>query len=107
MAFIDTPMPSAVVGSSFEVAGWAFKDGVGLREVEVLLDGQVVAQARYGEANAGVADFWKISADPNHPRVYFRARVDGAKAGGRWLGLRLHGADGSVEDWAGQGVEVR
>ena len=107
MAFIDTPTPSAVVGPSFEVAGWAFKDGVGLRAVEVLLDGQVVAQARYGEANAGVADFWKISTDPNHPRVYFRARIEGAKAGGRWLGLRLHGVDGSVEDWAEQKIEVR
>jgi 4-amino-4-deoxy-L-arabinose transferase-like glycosyltransferase len=107
MAFIDTPTPSAEVGSSFLVAGWAFKDGVGLRAVEVLLDGRVVAQARYGEANAGVADFWKISTDPNHPRVYFRARIEGAKAGGRWLGLRLHGADGSVEDWVEQRVGVR
>jgi 4-amino-4-deoxy-L-arabinose transferase-like glycosyltransferase len=107
MAFIDTPTPSAEVGSSFLVAGWAFKDGVGLRAVEVLLDGRVVAQARYGEANAGVADFWKISTDPNHPRVYFRARIEGAKAGGRWLGLRLHGADGSVEDWVAQRVGVR
>ena len=106
MAFIDTPTPSAVVGTSFEIAGWAFKDGVGLRAVEVLLDGRVVAQARYGEANAGVADFWKISTDPNHPRVYFRGRVEGASAGAHWLGLRLHGADGSVEDWSEQKIEV-
>ena len=67
----------------------------------------MAAQARYGEANAGVADFWKNSTDPNHPQVYFRARVEGAPAGTHWLGLRLHGADGSVEDWPEQRIEVR
>jgi len=54
-----------------------------------------------------VADFWKISTDPNHPRVYFRAQVEGASPGARWLGLRLYGADGSVEDWPEQKIEVR
>jgi hypothetical protein len=39
--------------------------------------------------------------------VYFRARVEGAPTGKHWLGLRLHGADGSVEDWPEQEVEVR
>ena len=107
LAFIDAPTPSAVVANGFEVAGWAFKDGVGLRAVEILLDGRVAAQARYGEANAGVADFWKISADPNHPNVYFRARIEGVAPGEHWLGLRLHGADGSVEDWSAQKIELR
>ncbi|QIL21000.1 glycosyltransferase family 39 protein [Thermomonas sp. HDW16] len=107
LAFIDTPTPSAVVTGAFDIAGWAFKDGVGLRAVDVLLDGRVVAQARYGEANTGVADFWKLSTDPNHPNVYFRARVEGASPGEHWLGLRLRGADGSVEDWPEQKIEVR
>jgi hypothetical protein len=107
MAFIDAPAPSATVGRRFEVAGWAFKDGVGLRAVDVLLDGRIVAHARYGEANAGVADFWKTSTDPRHPHVYLRARIDAAAPGVHWLGLRLHGADGSVEDWAEQQVNVR
>ncbi|RZA17458.1 MAG: glycosyltransferase family 39 protein [Lysobacteraceae bacterium] len=107
LAFIDAPSPSAEVATSFDVAGWAFKDGIGLRGVEILLDGRVVARARYGEANTGVAWFWKTSTDPNHPRVYFRARIEGASAGTRWLGLRLHGADGSVEDWSEQKILVR
>jgi hypothetical protein len=107
MAFLDAPSPGAVVGPSFDVAGWAFKDGVGLRNVEVLLDGRVAAQARYGEANPGVAAFWEISTDPNHPDVYFRARIDGATPGTHWLGLRLHGADGSIEDWSERKIVVR
>jgi hypothetical protein len=28
-------------------------------------------------------------------------------AGRQWLGLRLHGRDGSVEDWAEQPIEIR
>jgi len=107
MAFVDAPAPSAEVGPSFEVAGWAFKDGVGLRGVDVLLDGQVATSARYGEANAGVADFWKASTDPNHPDVYFRARIEDARPGVHWLGLRLHGMDGSLEDWPEQRLLVR
>ena len=107
MAFIDAPAQSTVVAPSFEVAGWAFKDGVGLRAVDVLLDGRVHARAAYGEPNTGVADFWKISTDPRHPNVYFRARIDGVTPGAHWLGLRLHGADGSIEDWPEQRIQVR
>jgi len=107
MAFIDAPAQSATVGRSFDVAGWAFKDGVGLRAVEVLVDGRVASRATYGEANRGIAGYWKISTDPHHPNVYFRARVEGAAPGTHWLGLRLHGVDGSVEDWAEQKFDVR
>ena len=107
LAYVDAPVPGAVTGAAFEVAGWAFKDGVGLDKVEVLLDGRVAAQARYGEAKPGIAAFWRISTDPNHPNVYFRARVEAVSPGVHWLGLRLHGADGSVEDWSEQRIIVR
>ena len=107
LAFLDAPAASSTVAPSFEVTGWAFKDGVGLRRVEVLLDGLVVAEANYGAAKPDVAGFWKISTDPNQPGVGFQASVSGAAPGTHWLGLRLHGADGSVEDWSEQRIKVR
>ena len=107
LAFVDAPASSATVSRSFEVTGWAFKDGVGLTSIEILLDGQVVASADYGAAKPDVAGFWKISNDPSQPNVGFRARITGAAPGGHWLGLRLHGTDGSVEDWAEQRITVR
>lgn len=114
MAWIDTPAAGNKVGRSFEVAGWAFKDGVGLQRVEVMLDGRVVAQAEYGAELPGVRDYWKLadgqrSNDPQHPKVGFRAQVslDAEAPGRHWLGLRLHGRDGSIEDWAEQPIEVR
>lgn len=107
LAFVDTPSQGARVARTFEVAGWAFKDGVGLRGVELLLDGRPVAAARYGDAKPGVAGFWKISSDPGQPRVGFHGRIAGVAPGRHWLGLRLHGHDGSVEDWSEQVIEVR
>jgi 4-amino-4-deoxy-L-arabinose transferase-like glycosyltransferase len=110
MAWIDVPAAGARVGRRFEASGWAFKDGVGLERVEVTLDGRVVAQAEYGLDSPGTAEYWQVSTDPNHPGVGWRAQVD---LGGHvpvgtiaWLGLRLHGADGSIEDWPEQPVRV-
>ncbi|TMN24850.1 glycosyltransferase family 39 protein [Pseudoxanthomonas sp. X-1] len=109
MAWIDTPVGGADVPRVFDLAGWAFKDGVGLEAVEVLIDGRVVARAHYGLPAPGVATYWKISNDPRHPDVGFRARVDasGLAPGQHWLGLRLHGRDGSVEDWSEQPIRLR
>lgn len=108
MAWIDVPAIGAKVGRRFEVAGWAFKDGVGLASVEVTIDGHEVARAEYGIEMPLVASFWKISTDPQQPRVGFRASVDaGALAPGRhWLGLRLHGRDGSTETWREQPITL-
>lgn len=108
MAWIDQPLSDDRVDAAFDVVGWAFKDGVGLDGVEVLLDGIPVARATYGIDNAGAKRFWPISNDPHHPYVGFRAHVDASaiKSGRHWLGLRLHGSDGSVEAWSEQPVVI-
>ena len=110
MAWIDRPESGGDVGRSFAVEGWAFKEGTGLERVEVLLDGVPVAEADYGLPAPHVASYWRISEDPNHPDVGFRAGVEldaGVEAGRHWLGLRLHGSDGSVEDWPEQPIRLR
>ncbi|MBN6111309.1 ArnT family glycosyltransferase [Xanthomonas bonasiae] len=108
MAWFNAPEVGDKVAPHFAVSGWAFKDGVGIARVEVLLDGKVAAQARYGE-NYDITAFWKISTDPGHPNVGFRAELDasGLAPGTHWLGLRLHGRDGSVEEWWEQPIELR
>ncbi len=114
MAWIDLPETGADVARRFRVEGWAFKDGVGLSRVEVLVDGEVVTAAEYGLPRPDVGGFWREwrdggSTDPQHPQVGFRAEVDlGARAPGTHrIGLRLHGRDGSVEDWPEQTVVLR
>ncbi|KAF1687510.1 hypothetical protein B1992_02250 [Pseudoxanthomonas broegbernensis] len=107
MAWIDAPARRQAVPLRFEVNGWAFKDGPGLSRVEITLDGAVVAEAEYG-FRFPVDAYFPQSTDPNQPHVGFRALVDvpASQAGRRWLGLRLHGADGSVEEWPEQPVDV-
>lgn len=109
MAWIDQPVAGAAVPRTFQVSGWAFKDGVGIDRVEVTIDGKVVARARYGLPNPGASAYWRISTDPNHPGVGFSAQVDASSLppGRHWLGLRLHGSDGSVEPWSEQPVDLR
>jgi 4-amino-4-deoxy-L-arabinose transferase-like glycosyltransferase len=108
LAWIDVPAAAARVGDRFEVEGWAFKDGVGIDRVEILLDGRVVADANYGLPAPKVAEFWQVSTDPQHPDVGFRAEVDarGLAPGRYWLGLRLHGRDGSIEEWSEQPLRI-
>jgi 4-amino-4-deoxy-L-arabinose transferase-like glycosyltransferase len=109
MAWFDEPAPGARVGRSFDVAGWAFKDGVGIAGVEVTVDGKVVARADYGSPRTYVADYWKISTDAAHPDVGFDANVmlpADVAPGVHWLGLVLHGKDGSREPWPQQRIIV-
>ena len=108
LAYVDAPASGATVAPVFDVRGWAIKDGVGISKVVVTLDGVEMATADYGTANPGVGRTWPTSTDPNHPDVGFRALVDasGLAPGTHWLGLTLHGADGSVETWAEQPVMI-
>ncbi|MET0289834.1 MAG: glycosyltransferase family 39 protein [Pseudoxanthomonas sp.] len=109
MAWVDAPASGAAVAPVFEVEGWAFKDGVGLAAVDILLDGKVVTRSGYGHSMPGVAEYWKVSNDPQHPQVGFKAKIDARAwpAGPHWLGLRLHGRDGSIEDWPEEPVVIR
>ena len=109
IAWIDSPAAGSEVGAAFEVRGWAFKDGVGIAAVDVLIDGKIETTADYGVAVPHVAEFWKTSGDPAHPQVGFKARVElgGIEPGAHWLGLRLHGRDGSIETWPEQRIIVR
>jgi hypothetical protein len=108
LAWLDTPTAGQRLPAKFHLSGWAFKDATGLDRVQVLLDGKAVADAHYGLPMPGVADYWRISTDPQHPRVGFEADVDatGQAPGKHWLGLRLYGRDGSIQDWREQQVRL-
>jgi 4-amino-4-deoxy-L-arabinose transferase-like glycosyltransferase len=108
LAWIDTPAIDGAVSGKVEVSGWAFKDGIGVAGIDVALDGRTVATADYGSPEPKVADYWKISSDPRQPNVGFHASVDltTIAPGKHWLGLRIRGRDGSVEDWPEQPLRI-
>jgi len=107
MAWVDAPLQDAVVGERMDVRGWAFKDGVGVARVEMLIDGRPVGDAVYGRAY-DITSAWKISTDPQHPHVAFDATLDTRQLspGRHWLGLTVYGKDGSVEQWQEQSFTV-
>lgn len=102
IAWIEQPAVNGKVGRRFEVSGWAFKDGVGLRAIWVTVDGRRVARAEYGLPSVGPKMIWPFSNDPQHPNIGYRAQVDmeDMPKGRHWLGLWLIGRDGSVEPWS-------
>ena len=106
LAYWDAPVANAKLSGTFEVRGWAFKDGVGLEKAEVLLDGAPLVMTDYGKPAPHIAEYWKISTDPQHPHVGFVAQLPALPSGIHWLGLRLYGHDGSVEDWREQRIVV-
>ena len=101
LAWIDSPEPGASVSGNFHVFGWAFKDDVGVRSIDITLDDRFVARARYGNNAPHVAKYWLISTDPGQPNVGFEATINvaGWQPGAHWLGLIIHGQDGSIEPW--------
>jgi hypothetical protein len=106
LAWIQTPGPGERVSGQFPVKGWALKQGAAVSLVEVLVDGRRVAVADYGQPRSDVIDYWGLQgADPG---VGFSARLDlsGHAPGTVWLGLVVHGEDGSVEAWPEQPVRV-
>ena len=110
VAHIDAPAPGTRVSGRVDVRGWAVKDGSGVESVVVTLDGEPVADARYGLTNGWVGEFLRGgSRDPSQPDVGFEATLDlsGRAPGTYWLGIRIIGRDGSVEQWAEQPLRVR
>ena len=108
-AYFDSPQVGEEVPAKFKVEGWAIKDTVGVREVTVTLDGRPVAKATYGRENRLPLDFYAgRSRDPNLPRVGFSAEVDasGIEPGRHWLGMVVHGGDGSAETWEERPIEI-
>ena len=104
MAWLDVPAAGEPVERGvIDVQGWAFKDGVGLARVELLVDGRSVGDAVYGRI-FDIRKAWPGTSDPQHPAVGFDGKLDtrALKPGRHWLGMRLHGKDGSVEEWAEQ-----
>ena len=101
LAHVDVPAEGATVDRRFAVSAWAVKDVAGVRKLDVLLDGQVVAEARRAGENPWVLGTFLHghSRDPGAPMVQFTAEVDASRfaAGPHWLGLRVVGGDGAVE----------
>ena len=96
-AYLDEPFAGDELEGEVVVSGWAFNDGGGIENVELLVDGEVVGELEYGAAYPGVLGVFPGSTDPNHPDVGFSGRWDASAlpAGPHELAIRVIAADGA------------
>ena len=106
LAWLEAPLPGARLDGDQEVQGWALKPGGGVARVDVTINGAVVASAAPSLPRPDVLVYWRLPGEDE--RVGFRVPLprDRLVPGTHWLGLVLHGHDGSVEAWPAQRVRV-
>jgi hypothetical protein len=102
------PAPGArLPAGAAQLEGWAIADFIGVARVDVLLDGTTLATAELGSPFPGVQAQWPMSADPRHPDVGWRVRVDlSGRRGTAWIALRVSDAEGRVRELAGRWIEI-
>lgn len=104
LGYIDVPESGERVSARFTASGWVLKEGIGVRRVDVVVDGEIVARAQYGLPRPDVSSYWQDSSDPGQPDIGFQAELDlGALPPGEHrIALRIEAGDGSVETLASQ-----
>jgi hypothetical protein len=102
------PAPGATLSAApQDLEGWAIADFIGVARVEVLLDGAPLGAAQLGSPFPGVRAQWPMSADPRHPDVGWRARVDlSGRRGRAWIALRVTDTEGRVRELAGRRIDI-
>ena len=107
LAWLESPAPDAVTQGHIDVSGWALKEGVGVARVLMTLDGRVVGEASYGLPRQDVLEYWRMA--PGDAGVGFHGRIDLSRhrGGDAWLGLVVHGRDGSIEQWPEQRLRIQ
>jgi len=70
----------------------------GVVGVDVLVDGEVIGPAVFGDPRPGVAEYFGLKSVPDHPNTGFSATLDvsALPAGRRQLTLRIRERDGGV-----------
>lgn len=76
IAWIDSPVEGAQLSGSYPVAGWAYKEDIGIAEVNLLLDGELVAAIEYDISRPDVVQIRSVKTDPNSPRLGFGHELD-------------------------------
>ncbi len=68
--------PEQAIERRLVLRGWAVKDGSGVDQIGITLDGRTLAGAHYGLPAAHVREGLPASDDPRHPDVGFEAVLD-------------------------------
>jgi len=75
-AWIDTPPQDAMLTGTADIQGWAYNEDIGIREVQIWVNDELVGTAEYGSNRDDVVSVMNVSSDPNSPDLGFRFSLD-------------------------------
>lgn len=107
-AYLTRPTRGEVLKGVVAVYGWAVDDPAGVRTVETVVDGKVIAVSSLEYDDARVLELMPGSTDPHHPRIGFRHEWDtGAlPEGEHTVEIRVHSTDGKIRTFGRRTVHV-
>ena len=107
--WIDEPADGATVSGTLRISGWVFNEGVGLKEVRVLINDQEAGIASYGLPRPDVMEIMGVKSDPNRPDLGFNIELDvsALAPGEHWLALLLVSNSGEVQRYGDRRVRIR
>jgi hypothetical protein len=108
-AWIDRPQSNAEVAGVLLIEGWVFNEGVGLREVRVILDDRIVGIGDYGLPRPDVAEVMGVLTDPNSPNLGFSLTLDTVNLapGEHSLALELVSNSGEIQRYGDRRIKIR
>lgn len=106
LAWIDTPQAGEEVSDTLTISGWVFNEGLGVRSVQVLLDGQVAATADYGLPRPDVVEAMLAQDDPNAPNLGYSATLTPATSGAVELAIRVQGISGEIQEFGHRSIVI-
>jgi len=75
-AWLDQPVAEAELSGIVQVTGWAFNDGGGIKNIQLLANGTSAIGLHRTIPRNDVIEIFKVEHDPNQPFVGFGASLD-------------------------------
>jgi 4-amino-4-deoxy-L-arabinose transferase-like glycosyltransferase len=109
LPWVDQPADGAIISATLEVSGWIINEGLGVKTIQLLVNGEVVGDVSYGRLNrADVVDAMGVSADPNAPNLGYHIQIPtlGLPNGEMSLELQSTGVSGEIQKFGKRTVTV-
>jgi len=74
--WLQSPVEGDILNGATLFTGWVFNEGVGVDEVNLLIDGIKANRIEYGIARPDVVDVMEVNSDPNLPNLGFDYLLD-------------------------------
>ncbi|HXG68308.1 MAG TPA: putative Ig domain-containing protein, partial [Blastocatellia bacterium] len=103
---LETPAPFVTLNTTAKGSGWAL-DNIGVAKVEVLVDGNKVADAIYGLSRPDIAVTWGTFPNGSHAGFSFTFDTTKLSNGEHRLSVRLLDAAGNVTVIGTRSIQVQ